>query len=85
VSLGGDAHGSAQDNDTSTNVHGGDGATSVNAAGEHANASTLANQAHTTSDFDTDVDNHSSVDSHADVNSHNSADFDDSHNTHIHT
>jgi len=85
VSLGGDATGSAQDNDTSTSVHGGDGATTVNAAGDHGDANAVANQAHTESDFDSHVDDHSSVDNHADLNSHNSADFDDSHNTNIHT
>lgn len=85
VSLGGDAHGSAQDNDTSTSVHGGSGATSVNAAGDHGDANTVANQAHSESDFDQHVDDHSSVDNHADLNSHNTDHFDDSHNTNIHT
>jgi hypothetical protein len=85
VSLGGNASGSAEDNDTSTAVHGGSGATNVNAAGNDGNANDVANQAHTTSDFDQDIDSHSSVDSHADVASHNSVDTHDSHDFDLHT
>jgi hypothetical protein len=85
VSLGGDATGSAEHNDTSTSVHGGDGATTVNAAGAGADANTVADQTHNQSDFDQDIDSHASVDNHADVASHNSVDTHDSHDFDLHT
>jgi hypothetical protein len=79
VSIGGDAEGSSTDNDTTTSVRGGDGATSVNAAGDSGDANQFANQSETDSSVDSSFDDHSNVDSHSDVNSHNQAEFTDDH------
>ena len=81
VSLGGNADGSSTDNDTTTSVRGGDGATSVNAAGADGNADLSANQSETDNSTDSNFDNHSSTDSHNDLNSHNQADISDDHST----
>ena len=81
VSLGGNAEGSSNDNDTTTSVRGGDGATSVNAAGESGNANQSADQSHNETSTDTSFDDHSRADSHTDLNSHNQADISDDHST----
>lgn len=79
VSVGGNAEGSSTDNDTTTSVRGGDGATSINAAGSDGDATQFANQSETDSSVDSNFDDHSSTDSHTDSNSHNQADINDDH------
>lgn len=84
ASIGGNADGHAEHNDTSTSVHGGSGPTSVNAAGDHANANASADQHSTDSSTHTFYDDHSHTDSHNELDSHNQAHLDGSHNTDIH-
>jgi hypothetical protein len=85
LSVGGDAYGHNEDNDTSTSVHNsGSGDTSVNAAGDHGYADQTADQSHHDDSSYSNYDDHSSSDSHDDYNSHNSAQADDSHNVDIH-
>jgi hypothetical protein len=84
ASIGGNAEGHAEHNDTSTSVHGGDGPTSVNAAGDHANANAIDDQHSTDSSTHVVYDDHSHTDSHNELNSHDQAHLNDSHNTDIH-
>lgn len=84
VSVGGDAHGSSEHNATNTSVHGGDGATSVNAAGEHGAANSNVDQTHLDNESHFDSDDHSRVDDHAESASHNSIDTHDSHDADLH-
>jgi hypothetical protein len=65
-------------------VHGGDGPTSVNAAGDHANANAIDDQHSTDSSTHGVYDDHSHTDSHTELNSHDQAHLNDSHNTDIH-
>ena len=83
-SIGGNADGHNEHNATNTSVHGGDGPTSVNAAGAHANAHAVDDQHATDSSTHSAFDDHSHTDSHSELNSHNQAHFDDSHNIDIH-
>jgi hypothetical protein len=75
VSVGGDADGRSEDNDTSTSVRGGDGATSVNAAGEHGYANQHADQSHTDNSSDVDYESHTRVEDNSEHGSHNDAHF----------
>ncbi len=84
TSIGGNADGQAEHSDTSTSVHGGDGPTSVNAAGAHATAHALDDQHSTDSSTHSSFDDHAHTDSHNELNSHDTSHFDDSHNTDIH-
>lgn len=84
VSIGGDADGHSEHNATNTSVHGGDGPTSVNAAGDHATANSALDQSHTEFDQSFDSDDHSRSDDHSEVGSHNSLDAHDSHNVDLH-
>jgi hypothetical protein len=84
VSLGGDADGSSEHNSTVTSVHGGDGATSVNVAGDHGAANSSVDQEHTESSFDQDVDNHARLDDHSESGSHNHVDTHDSNDADLH-
>jgi len=84
VSLGGDAEGRSEDNDTSTSVHGGHGATAVNVAGEHGTANEGVNQEHTDVDQHFSQDDHTRVDDHSESGSHNSVDTHDSHDVDLH-
>lgn len=84
VSLGGNASGTAEDNDTSTSVHGGHGATAVNVAGEHGTANEGVNQEHTDVDQHFSQDDHTRVDDHSESGSHNSVDTHDSHDVDLH-
>ena len=84
VSVGGNAEGHSEHNSTNTSVHGGDGPTSVNAAGDHATANSALDQSHTEFDQSFDSDDHSRSDDHSEVGSHNSLDAHDSHNVDLH-
>jgi len=85
VSIGGDAFGHNEDNDTSTAVHNsGDGDTAVNVAGDHGSASQYADQSETDSSSHSNYEDNSGTDSHDDVNSHNDVSYDDSHNVDVH-
>ena len=84
ASIGGNAAGHAAHNATTTDVQGGSGATSVNAAGDHATAHTVGDQHSTDSSTHSVFDDHSHTDSHNELNSHDTSHFDDSHNTDIH-
>jgi hypothetical protein len=85
LSVGGDAAGHSENNDTTTSVHNtGSGDTSVNVAGDHGAAGQYTDQSsHDNSGFH-DYDDHSQVDSHDDINSHDSAQVADSHDVDIH-
>jgi hypothetical protein len=85
VSVGGDAAGHSEDNDTRTSAHNsGSGSTSVNAAGDHGDSQQYADQHdsdHSThSNYD---DNSYSRESHL-ANSHNDDRFEDSHDVDVH-
>ncbi|WP_028920802.1 IniB N-terminal domain-containing protein [Pseudonocardia acaciae] len=85
VSLGGNAYGHSEDNDTTTSVHNsGSGDTSVNAAGDHGYADQTADQSHNDDSSYSNYEDHSRSDSHDDVGSHNSSSYDDSHNVDVH-
>jgi hypothetical protein len=84
ASIGGNADGHAEHNATDTSVHGGSGATSVNAAGEHAAANTVDNQSHTDDSQHFQQDDHSHTDSHSELNSHDQTHLTDDHNIDIH-
>jgi len=85
VSIGGDAYGHNEDNDTSTSVHNsGSGSTAVNAAGSHGDASQSADQHESDSSIHSSYEDNSDTDSHDDVNSHNNASYDDSHDVDVH-
>jgi hypothetical protein len=84
ASIGGNADGHAEHNATTTSVHGGSGPTSVNAAGDHANAKAIDDQHSTDSSTHSVYDDHSHSDSHNELNSRDQAHLDDSHNTDIH-
>jgi hypothetical protein len=84
ASIGGDAAGHAEHNATTTDVHGGSGAASVNAAGAHATAHATDDQHSTDSSTHSAYDDHSHTDSHNELNSHDTSHLDDSHNTDIH-
>ena len=84
VSLGGDADASSEHNDTTTSVHGGDGATSVNVAGQDADAASAVNQEHTDVDQHFEADDHSRFDDHSESGSHNQFESHDSHDTDVH-
>jgi hypothetical protein len=85
ASIGGNADGSAEHNDTSTDVHGGGGSTSVNAAGEHATATSNDDQQHNESSSHSAFDDHTHTDSHLEDDANNHNRLDDSHNnTDIH-
>lgn len=84
ASIGGNAEGQYTSNDTTTSVQGGDGATSVNAAGAGGSADQFADQSQTDSSTHSTYDDNSSTDSHNLANSDNTAQIDDSHNTAIH-
>jgi hypothetical protein len=81
ASIGGNAEGHAQHDDTSTSVHGGGGPTSVNAAGEHATATSSDDQHQTDTSTHSAYDDHAHTDSHLEDGSDNRNHFDDSHNT----
>ncbi|HZZ51282.1 MAG TPA: hypothetical protein VFE65_30680 [Pseudonocardia sp.] len=85
VSVGGDAAGHSEDNDTRTSAHNsGSGSTSVNAAGDHGDSQQYADQ------HDSDHSTHSNYDDDSYsresnmANSHNDDRFEDSHNTDVH-
>jgi hypothetical protein len=82
VSLGGNATGHSEDNDTSTSVRGGDGATSVNASGDHGYANQYADQSHTDNSSDDDYENHTRIEDHSEHGSHNHSETDI--DTHVH-
>jgi hypothetical protein len=85
LSIGGDAHGHAEDNDTTTSAHNsGSGDTSVNAAGSHGDANQHADQHESDDSTHTNYEDHSYTDSHDVVNSHNHVQADDSHDTDVH-
>jgi hypothetical protein len=85
LSIGGDAYGHNEDNDTSTAVHSsGSGDTSVNAAGSHGDAGQYANQSEHDDSTRSNYEDHSSSDSHDDVNSGNDHDYSDSHDVEVH-
>jgi hypothetical protein len=85
VSIGGDAHGHSEDNDTSTSVHThGSGSTAVNVAGDHGEAHQYADQHESDSSTRSHYEDDSHTDSHDDYNSHNSYDYDDSHDVDVH-
>ena len=85
LSIGGDAYGHNEDNDTSTSVHNsGSGNTSVNAAGDHGDASQYADQHESDDSVHSNYEDNSDTDSHDDYNSHNSSDHDDSHDVDVH-
>lgn len=81
ISLGGDAHGNNEDNDTTTSVHSsGSGSTSVNAAGDHGYADNYSDQSEHDDSTRSNYEDHSSTDSHDDINSGNDSRYEDSHN-----
>jgi hypothetical protein len=85
VSIGGDAHGHSEDNDTSTSVHSsGSGDTSVNAAGSHGDASQVADQHESDNATHTNYEDSSSSDSHDTIGSHNDSNYDSSHDYESH-
>jgi hypothetical protein len=84
VSLGGDADGSSEHNATTTSVHGGDGPTSVNVAGDHGGANSSVDQEHTDVDQHFSQDDHTRVDSHEESGSHNSFESHDNHDADVH-
>jgi len=85
VSIGGDAFGHNEDNDTVTAVrNSGDGDTAVNVAGDHGEANQYADQSETDSSSHSSYEDNSDTDSHDDVNSHNDVSYDDSHNVDVH-
>jgi hypothetical protein len=85
LSIGGDASGHNENNDTSTAVHNsGSGSTSVNAAGDHGDAHQYANQSESNDSTHSNYEDSSHSDSHDDVNSGNHASYDDSHDTDVH-
>ncbi|MGI8814729.1 MAG: IniB N-terminal domain-containing protein [Pseudonocardia sp.] len=71
VSLSGNAEGHADDNSTTTSVHGGHGDTSVQVAGTHAVAHQFVNQSETDNSQHFEQDDHSHTDSHNETDSHN--------------
>jgi hypothetical protein len=80
VSLGGNASGHAEDNDTSTSVHGGHGDTSVNAAGDGGYSNQYADQSDTDNSHHSDYDSDTRIEDNSQHNSNNDTDVD----THIH-
>jgi hypothetical protein len=85
LSIGGDAYGHNEDNDTSTSVHNsGSGDTSVNAAGSHGDASQYANQSEHDDSTHTNYEDSSSSDSHDDIGSNNDHSYSDSHDVDVH-
>src|SRR5882757_8702065 len=85
LSIGGDAYGHNEDNDTSTSVHNsGSGDTSVNAAGSHGDASQYANQSEHDDSAHTNYEDNSSSDSHDDIGSNNDHSYSDSHEVDVH-
>jgi hypothetical protein len=85
VSIGGDAQGHSEDNDTSTAVHNsGSGDTSVNAAGSHGDASQVADQHESDNATHTNYEDSSSSDSHDTIGSHNDSTYDSSHDYESH-
>lgn len=80
VSVGGDAVGSNEDNDTTTSVHSsGSGDTSVNAAGDHGYAGQAVDQSASDNSESTDYQDHSSSYTQNDVNSHNDSTYTNGH------
>jgi hypothetical protein len=85
VSIGGNAYGHNEDNDTSTRVHSsGDGSTAVNVAGADGDANQSTDQSYHDDSSYSHYENNSDTDSHDDYNSHNSSDYDDSHDVDVH-
>jgi hypothetical protein len=85
LSIGGDAHGHSTDNDTTTAVHtSGSGSTSVDAAGDHADAHQVADQHESDSSVHSNYQDESHTDSHDHINSHNDLDAADSHDVSPH-
>ncbi|WP_028924388.1 IniB N-terminal domain-containing protein [Pseudonocardia acaciae] len=85
LSVGGNAHGHAESNDTTTSVHNsGSGDTSVNAAGDHGYADQTADQSHHDNSGFANYEDHSQTDSHDDINSHNTTHAADSHDVDVH-
>ena len=81
ASIGGNADGHAEHNDTSTAVHGGSGPTTVNSAGDHATATTSADQHEIDSSSHSAYDDHTHTDNHSEYDANNHNHLDDSHNT----
>ena len=80
LSIGGDAHGHSENNDTSTSVHSsGSGDTSVNAAGGHGDASQVADQHESDNATHTNYEDSSHSDSHDTIGSHNDSTYDSNH------
>jgi hypothetical protein len=85
LSIGGNADGNNTHSDTTTSVHNsGSGATSVNAAGDHADAHQNVDQHQADDSTHTNYDDTSHTDSHNELNSHDNTHLDDHHNTDIH-
>jgi len=85
VSIGGNAYGHNEDNDTSTRVHSsGDGSTAVNVAGADGDANQSTDQSYHDDSSYSHYEDNSDTDSHDDYNSHNSSDYDDSHDVDVH-
>jgi hypothetical protein len=75
VSVGGDAHGFDQDNDTATSVRGGDGDTTVSAAGHGGYSNQYADQSDTDNSEHHDYDVKTHVEDNSQDNSHNDTEF----------
>ncbi|MBV9312195.1 MAG: IniB N-terminal domain-containing protein [Pseudonocardia sp.] len=83
VSIGGDSTADASQHNTNTLVHGGDGPTSVNVAGEHGQADQYSDQHHSDTSIHSNYEDNAHTNIHDDYNSHNNADIDDSHHTQV--
>ncbi|WP_028923391.1 IniB N-terminal domain-containing protein [Pseudonocardia acaciae] len=82
VSVGGNAYGNSEDNDTSTSVsNSGSGDTSVNAAGDHGYADQAADQSATDNSSFSNYEDNSSSYSDNEINSNNDSRSMDSHDT----
>jgi hypothetical protein len=85
LSIGGNADGNNTHSDTTTSVHNSSsGATSVNAAGDHADAHQNVDQHQADDSTHTNYDDTSHTDHHDELNSHDNTHLADHHNTDIH-
>jgi hypothetical protein len=85
ISVGGDAHGSNEHNETTTLVHNsGSGSTSVTTAGDHGFANQYADQHESDNSTHSNYEDHSVSDTHDDINSNNDSRYEDSHNLDVH-
>jgi hypothetical protein len=85
ISVGGDAHGSDEHNETTTAVHNsGSGSTSVTSAGDHGYANQYADQHESDNSTHSNYEDHSSSDTHNEIDSNNDSRYEDSHDLDVH-